>query len=380
LRAYVIVTTAISAALLAAVIAFTGFADPYRMYRSPEQRERADNFDLFLHLRLHKPHAIAALQPENMIVGTSRFASLPPDILGSPAYNAALPGSGLHEMRRMVEHAQSIRPLHRLVVELGYEMFQPGHGAPAEVYREHRLGRIAPTLPERIAGWAQRGRDGWASLLSVDALLASFTLYDDRGGGNRRYLPDGTWYMYRDGGSSLIGYAYEVRFMRDTFSGSGATRDYQEFRRLLAFTRDHGIDTAVIIAPHHGSILDTIAATGQWDAYLAWQRETARLVASEFPEVALYGAESSATAVLEPIDTQAAHFSDGVHLSPAAGAMILQCIVAARCAPELAPVRLDNTTIEPYLAEVDRLRQRYPQANPQDYARVARWRQSPAGG
>ena len=138
-RTYLLSTTALAALLIAGIVLFTHRVDPYWLYHLQGARDDEASFDLILHLRLHKPHAIRAFKPQHLVIGSSRLAAVPPRVLGERSYNASLTHISMHEIRRMTEHAQAVQPLQSVYLGIDYQMFEQGHAAPqvyGQAYRD----------------------------------------------------------------------------------------------------------------------------------------------------------------------------------------------------------------------------------------------------
>jgi hypothetical protein len=372
-RAYLIGTLSLVAATALCVIALCFFVDPYNMYPRHNGANEDQHADLFYHLRLHKPYAMQRLQPEHLIIGSSRSARLPPHYLGQPSYNASLPGITLLEMRRMVEHAQAIRPLKSLYLGVDYYMFRKGHSALTEHFEEQRLLRVNPSLADRFGHRFQRLEDGFRSLFSVDAILDSVATLQRRETSQRRYREDGTWFS--DGSAKQPRWLFSAlnRQKFKDFTTETDALDATEFTRLLQFCRENNIATTVLISPFHGSVMNTVHLAGQWKSYLNWQRMVSKTVIRSAGEQRTVGLEHNPTIVLEPLNSSSPFFYDGVHYTDEAGRQIMACLVDKGCAAALNPEILTGDTTAPYLKRVDGLMRSYRRKNPTDYAALLRW-------
>lgn len=126
-RSYNITTLATAFLVSLCIVVFCYIADPYKLYPAVPRLSPDASIDLFYVLRLHTPYEVERIRPSRLIVGNSRSAVLPPQLLQQPgevAYNASLPGATLSELRRMVEHAHAIQPLQQVLVGLDLQMFE----------------------------------------------------------------------------------------------------------------------------------------------------------------------------------------------------------------------------------------------------------------
>ena len=373
-RAYLIGTLSIVVALAGCIIILSFVVDPYNMYPRDNDARPRQHADLFYHLRLHKPYAMQRVQPEHLIIGSSRSARLPPHYLGQLSYNASMPGITMLEMRRMVEHAHAIRPLKSLYLGVDYYMFRKGYSDLTEHFEDQRLLRLDPSMTDRFAYRFQQLEDGFRSLFSVDAIMDSVATLQGKDTSLRRYQEDGTWFS--------DGYAKQPRRLfsalnrqrMEEFTTSTDELDVTEFTRLLQFCIDNNIATTVFISPVHGSIMNTVKLAGKWKNYLNWQRLVVKTVNRMEGELRVVGLENNPDIVLQPINSTSPFFHDGVHYTEKAGKQVMSCLSdGADCELDLAPEILNRATTAPYLKQVDSLMRRYPKTNPSDYALQLKW-------
>jgi len=370
-RTYVLGTAGVALVLLAGIAIFTGRVDPFWLYTLPSDRETRRDFEVIKqYSRLHKPYAMLRYRPDQLIIGSSRVCSLSPTALGPDAYNAFQNGISMKEMRRTIEHANAIRPLQSLYIGIGHQLFLTGRQEDVGDFEDNRLLRSPLSVGDRLAFYFQVFKDAWSSLLSVDALASAVAYLNAPPLDTRYYMANGS----RHGPPSI--FAYNIVFGRITgeFRDTAQELDYEEFRSLLELTRQQRIPTQLFINPYHGSMLTAIAFNDAWDHYLDWQRAVVHLVTSEFPEIPVYGMEANAAAILEPLQAEDPFFLDGLHTSTRAGEEVVRCFTdpACRAGGLLTPLNDDN--IESYLAEVTRLLALYKERNPEDYARLQKWR------
>ena len=370
----------LAAALMLALAVCAGTLwtiDPYDLYTySPQQRGETDA-DLFWHLRLHKPYAMRRVKAEQLIVGSSRSARLSPSHLadsGTSAYNASLPGISLRELRRMVEHAHTIRPLDRVVVGLDYTMFRPGYRN--ELFVDDRLLKVNPTLLDKGRHVFQQLIDRWSSLVSVDALIDAQAAVTVAGGSQRRFFADGTWEAkvpaHRVGNPV---YSMLARQKYREFSDGGEDVELSEFEALLDFAAAHDIELVLLISPLHAIALNTIELAGKWAAYLDWQRRLLAAIDQHPVRARLYGLENNTRLITDPVAAQYPLFKDGVHYTAVVGDSVLACLNNQQdgCITGLRPQRLEGTSIDAYLTGVTLAMQSYADSHPQEYAALKRW-------
>lgn len=372
---YVSTGLATSLFLLGAIILFCLLMDPYRLYPAISQYGPEKSIDLLYHLRLHKPYRIEQLQPAHLIVGSSRAARLPTQNyqpLNGTAYNAALPGATLLELRRAVEHAHAVNPLASLIIGLDYYMFQPEQPGTAKLHIDTRWQHHQPSSMQKIRHGFQHVEDYWRSLLSVDAVADSWRTLQQDATSIQLYQGDGTWDI--GAGELTPAWLYSAlanQIYRD-FRESSDRFDTLQLRQLLAFAQREGIEVKLLLTPMQGLLLQSVYIAGGWDHYLQWQRELVNLVAQADTGAKIFGLEDNAVLVLESPENTDPLFRDGIHFTRRAGAAIMNCLTGP-CESPLQPTQLNNQNVDLYLQQVDKLRVEYLRSNPRDQNRLRRW-------
>jgi hypothetical protein len=413
-RSYTI--TALATVFLgsACIVAFNFIMDPYKLYPAVPGISPETSIDLLSVMRLHTPYAVGRVRPSVLIVGDSRSAVLPPQLLAQPgevAYNASLPGATLREMRRMVEHAHAIKPLSLVFIGVDEPMFRDirandaaqndgnsesktGTGQSEQQFaidpalqlsldsisenvipeEPHRYRKVNSSLADKWLYFYQQLEDYWRGLFSLDAIMDSWSIVLGLGSNGRAYNDDGSWNV--GGFDANIPIRNYQSMVQQTYMSSSLTKstptDMDELTKLLDFTEAERIHTILFIMPIQGLLQNTIALADAWEQYLDWQRELVNLVASRNSDTRIYGVEDRPKIVLEAIGEQENLFFDGVHITRHAGIELFTCL-AAQCGPDLQPTRLDNRSIDSYLGQVDALRKRYAQENPAVLAKARKW-------
>jgi hypothetical protein len=364
-RSYAVTALATLFLISGFITTFCFVVDPYKLFPSVPRLSPDKSIDLFYFLRLHKPYAVEQIQPQLLIVGSSRSAELPPQplqALGGIAYNAALPGTSLREMRLMVEHAQAIKPLK--FVLMGIVLF----------HEDNRYRKIDAGLMDKLLHSYQKFEDYWRSLFSVDAIVDSWRVLFGSRRSQREYHEDGTWDLisrvaatpaWRYGTLVRQSYHSEITIKNDPLA-------FTELNELLDFADANGIRLILLISPMQGLLMHTVYLAGTWENYLDWQRELVAMVAGRSSNTPIYGVEDKPRLVLEAIDAPRPLFQDGIHYTRRAGVEIITCL-AAPCDSDLQPTRLSLGSIDAYLERVDALRRQYIQANPADVAKAEKW-------
>ncbi|CAA0123791.1 Uncharacterised protein [Halioglobus japonicus] len=372
--------TSVIAGLLASICiaAFCFIMDPYKMYPSVTGLSPETSVDLLFLMRLRTSHDVEHARPSTLIVGSSRSAALPPELLRQPpdiAYNASLPGAMLRDVRRMVEHAHAIEPLKKVFIGLEMPMFHKGASEESIFPDEpQRYRKMDPSLSERWQFAQQRIDDFWVSLFSIDALTDALTLLVSKSPSKFKVDDDGTWDLESLAPKRpLLGYRsiaqdYTLRAMLAKSVGI----EFDELMELLDFTEENQISTVLLILPIQGLLMNTIEVADAWQLYLDWQRELVMQVGARHPDIEIYGVENLPMLTLEPVAASDRLFIDGVHLTRRAGIEILSCL-ADSCNTGLQPTRLDSQSINAYLDQVDAMRKQYARKNPEQVSTIPDW-------
>lgn len=378
-RRYPIITLAIFFLASIGIWVFCFIVDPYDLYPEVPGLSQERSVDLFYFLRLHKPYAVERIHPQVLIVGSSRAAGLPPqplERLGSPAYNAALPGATLREIRQMVEHAQAITPIKYLLVTLDHPMFRQGN-SDLMIYNEaNRYLKVDPSLRDRLRHLYQRIVDLWRSLYSVDAVMDSWRALFGSDRSERITQKDGTWDTNMGVAPSPVR-LYSTLCMQyydSEIAGKSSPFAFDELTELLDYADKSRIRVTLLIAPMQGLLMQTVYLAGTWESYLNWQRDLVTLVDARNSDTKIFGLEDNPQFILEALEAPDPLFRDGLHYTHKAGAQITTCL-AGPCESPLNPTLLDNHSIDSYLERVDALRTQYVRENPADIAKLRKWLQ-----
>lgn len=359
---------------LAAIAIFSLSINPYKLYPKVSGLSPEISVDVFHYLRLYKPYAIERSRPDHLIVGSSRAARLDPQPLqegGGTAYNAALPAATLPEIRRAIEHAQAINPLSSVLVGLDYYMFLPPDELAIDPGPDERWKNPDAGIIEAIAHRYQRFEDFWRSLLSVDAMIDSWSALVSTEPSPREYREDGSWNTGAHVDTKYH-YAMTLRKHDREFRNEVGPTDFEELQKLLDFTAANNIEVSLLISPMQGLLLHAAHYVGAWNTYLDWQRALVSLANKHSADAKIYGMEDNPALVLESMRAEDPFFVDGVHYKRKVGTQITRCI-GRSCDSQLRPTPLDNQSIEAYLEQVEALRGQYERAYPTELRAAHKW-------
>jgi hypothetical protein len=286
---------------LALVAAVNVAVDPYDLWRvAAFQRIAPHKPNVENHDRMHKARLVVRERPDALLVGTSRPQVMldpkSPALAGYSASNAATNGAQPYDVRRLVEHAEAVRPLKLVIYALDLLAFDEA-GTPIPEFAEGRLlvdtkGRAQPSAYVF---------DVPAAVLSLDALKASLSTarHQDR----PSYLtPRGQ----RDpafqestivkAGSQHALFALSERDYLDSYAcwslGSVDTRDplrdptkpIADLARLIDEVHAGGGELRLYISPMHARHREVIRLAGLDDADDRWRAAIGALVAHKRAE------------------------------------------------------------------------------------------------
>lgn len=372
-RVYLFRFSGVMLALAFSVITINYIIDPYDIYPDIGRHSPASKLDLVNHMRLHKPYALQQHRAEHLVIGSSRAANLPPGVLGDEVYNASLPGIWMRELRLMLEHAHAVSPLETVFIALDYYMFRKENaGKIREDLAAERLLKLTPSLRDRFAQSQQRAKDHWVSLFSIDSLVDSVLSMSSGQVPRAQYLDDGTWLDNPDKNIRWLFSFVNQKRMREFLAESGEL-DFREFEGVLDFLAANNIDATFFISPFHGSVLSSVRISGRWDNYLAWQKLVSEKVNAYDSSFRVVGIEHNPAIILEAIGSENSFFTDGMHFSPEAGRIIMECVIHGRCPNFVSAHFLNSHNTASYLRDVDSLMKAYPDENPGDFSALQRW-------
>ena len=352
--------------------------------------------------RLSKAYSICRSQPDVVILGSSRaefiFDPRHPALAKiGRAYNFALAGSGVYEMRRAIEHAYFAAGTRTAIVAMDFHMFN--------AYRERTIFQRTVmgydesrlVLSERDSCLQAYARELDLILFSAAALKESWHTVTNQGF-EIIYRRDGArdtarMDKYTLGGKNAQrnGFMGQVRaYMehvwftppsaRYCFDAESATPVMQDFREMLRFARDHGIELHLVLTPEHALIQRGIVETGLWPLYERWRRELVAAIDEEARAhpgenaVALWDFAGHDPLNAEPLpplvpayEQHMRYWYEGTHSQLEAGNLILDKILGFESDRTPVPgfgVRIDASNID---AHVERMRAemlRYADENP----------------
>ena len=105
--------------ILLSVAGFNWFINPYDIYESPViEGVNKYKSEVERHTRLSKVYQLEKLKPDAVLLASSRGLVVPDEMFtaeGMTGFNLSLTSGSTYELYRMLQHAQNVRPLKRVV-------------------------------------------------------------------------------------------------------------------------------------------------------------------------------------------------------------------------------------------------------------------------
>lgn len=357
--------------LCAAAAGVSWAVDPYRIFHTTVEGEPIEGIGPFT--RITKPYMARNIAPRVLLAGSSRaeYALVPAEaerLLGEgPAFNAALSGPNIYEVRRMIDHANGVGNVRTLVLGLDFYMFN-AQLAPQDAFSDTRLA-VTPQGARNHLGWLS---DLPLALLSIDTLEAVRKALKYRGRGDPC---QDIW--YRDG-TRLPGLleceAATNRGFRDStastlkfyLTSKTLYKDYRlspgglaHIQHVLEEAAARGQRVVLYFSPVQALHLGAIDKAGLWPLFEAWKKEVFHLAEEtreEGADIALwdFARLSPLTAVTLPPENEEpwqGAFYDSHHVRPEIGKrMMAEMLTVGEEGPEAGGARLTVSNLDKELA------------------------------
>ncbi len=301
---YCLLTLAAFIALLGFIACFNAIIDPFNMYGKVKiEGININKPTVYSRMRLYKAFEVERVQPQTIILGSSRThlgISCSHEALArleAPCYNLAFDGATAKEMYYYLHHADAVRPLKHVV--LGLDLYHASN-SPAIIrpdFDEFLL--YSDNLPH----WLRFITADLRLLTSFDMLRASIqTLRSQSKIESSWFSPDG----------QRLGEVF-FRQVQPTFVKEGARTYFDEIdqqeirdqivpaatkknvetpvnseensisyvRRIIEFCRNRNIDLRIFITPSHAHQSETSAALWGEDSLTSGKRELVKLLAND---------------------------------------------------------------------------------------------------
>jgi hypothetical protein len=375
---YLIVLLFPSVVLLVGGGVFNGMVDPYGLFSpdgSPgwnDQKAHAYHQD-----RLFKVADVTRTKPDALLIGTSRVGMGMdpghPALAEFTAYNFGLTGAKMEEVRRNLQHVQSVRDQRLVLLGLDFFMFDEASG-PYPAFRGDRLRTDANGKLQLTSYYA----DLPPALWSWEATEASLDTISDSAEGIRapRYdqgrFDDSPWEPNLAAQGHYVQFFMREKDFMQAFldfrfkDRHGRSRQLAAFADCLRDCHRNGTDLRLFIAPIHARMLEVIRACDQWAASEEWRRDLARLneeVAAEFDAEPFplwdFTGYNELTAEVVPdfmdVQTRMRYYWEGSHFRKEMGDRVMDVILDHPTPTPLPPGfgrRMDGGNVETVLSQL----------------------------
>jgi len=390
------------------VIGINALVNPFNLYDGLRIRGINDyKYRLVRHQRLSKPAEIHRLQPDCLILGTSRVQiALDPAHPGwgkCSVYNLALNRASIYESMRYYQHAAALQRPKKVVLEL-----EQIYGSQvADGFKEERLLKKADGSSNPL-WWRTHIYDIWAGLTSLEALQASwqtvFPFYQRKSAGPE----DGFW-EYTPVDAKILRQGQRILFRKTEQLAFGEVRDlgrqpdfrsatvvprgddsnrggYQYLRAILRQAYREGTEMHLIFLPQHARYWNRYLEIGRWSAFEARKRMTvfinedeARLANREpFPLWDFSGFSIYTTEPVPSIDDRVTRMQwhwEATHITKDLGNRVLDRVFGfendRRPLAQDFGVRLSARNLEAHLWATRVAGDNWRRTHPQDVAEIA---------
>jgi hypothetical protein len=391
---YIRQTLLIALLLTGCVAVGNWLANPYLMFSAPIIKGINEWITENYYKQLQfKPYQLHQIKPRSIVIGASQAGvAFNPDLLPQPAYNLAVGGSTSYMHWRLLQETIASNPsLDTVILETPFFAFNssdPANQPEQDKALENRLAidKSGNNNPLQLAYAAQ---EILSSLISWDVTRASLRMIGkqrdvaDKKRGSFIQLRNGQWIQQPPPDTStarIIENSWKKSIYNDWLpapkhiytlpdNNSNALAYYRQGLQLL-YSRH--INTSIVIAPLHASLLIALRETNLWPTFQQWKKALVTINEEEahkagkpaFPvlDYAVINEYTSENLPLDKSTARLAWFNDSMHPSPAFGDLMLQEILGGALVYGRA---MNSATIDAMLASDDSQLARYTALHPQ---------------
>lgn len=353
---------------------FNAGIDPYGVMNSPEiwglNRLKTQKFN---HVRLFKAIAVTRVEPKTLLLGSSRSdLGLDPNhpaLKGESAYNLALVGPNMYEVKRYFDHAIANQPeVKTAIVGLDFFMFNQFKNNQAD-FSETRLEKEMLMPKEFLNVTFSLG----ATRSSLETIQSSLNA-----DANFLYQPNGLRYVYENEPQRPIPEEF-ANMMGGFMERDGYYKEYELSQEFLAALRDlveiaksRDIELKLFISPAHAAQWETLRVAGLWPEFEQWKREVVKIA----PVWDFSGYNSITT---ESIDREMNYYWDSSHYRESVGDLIINRLFDYQTekVPSDFGVFIDAESVESHLQNIRRDREAWATDNPKEVRWVKQLKSTP---
>lgn len=276
---------------LAMLTGFNWFINPYDVFSSPSfEGVNSYKSEVERYTRLSKVYKIQRVKPGVMLLASSRGLVIPDSYLdesGVSGFNMSLASASTYELLRVLQHAQAIHPLKKVILALDEEF----SGAKKVNFSEERLAvNFDGSVNELLL--KQKWKDMFLSLLSFDAFRSSLRTVrkqsaDPENSNKNGYRSQrvakagGHRQMFRTMESSIFN-KYAV-FENKCIGGinNGLKPDdsaINYFEQIVDFAYANNIEMIIYFSPVHARIYEVKCMVGLWGSMERMKRNVVKTV------------------------------------------------------------------------------------------------------
>lgn len=274
------------------LVLFNWIINPYNIYRPPLLKQAKQKPLVSTHLRLAKAMAIQWKKPQYLILGSSTAETgLNPTMTAwkqGEVYNLGLSGANIYEAMRYLQHAQSIRPLKKVILAVNFFMFN--------AYVDNRNDFDESLLNVDVNNKKNPFSINhlFITLLSYDAIQASLETLKNQDK-KSAFKANGQLHLkYREEQiNSLKGYKnnflYTEHFNSSSllpppkkiFSFNNPEKDIDTMKymqQIIHLCEKKHTELILVIAPEHIRLTETYKLLGLWNLYEQWQKNLVQMI------------------------------------------------------------------------------------------------------
>lgn len=376
--------------LMALVAMLNWLVNPFSLFSPPT----IPNFNMnkpgyVEHLRLTHVYRVERLQPECILLGTSRTGrGLSPDhpaLANLGCYNLALPAISMYEMRRYLQHAQAVRPQKLAILAMDFRVFSTGPDQSG-AFSETRL-MVNSQEEKQFNFFSARLPDLTSSLISLPALRASLTTIREQGWVKDTLAANGYWEPLTDRFNHLAAFSAYTRNSARRFSDLRQNEDVfrkntEELRLMLREAYGRGTEIKLLIPPSHAWHWQTLWLSGLWPRFEAMKRQLVSINEEEalraghatYPVWDFSGTYGPALEPPAGLAQTMRWFWEPVHYKRALGDVLLSRVMGSteQDTPELTNfgVRLSSEELERHLERLRSFQQIFMESHPGDVIQI----------
>ncbi|MGB5396216.1 MAG: hypothetical protein WBN96_03640 [Gammaproteobacteria bacterium] len=278
--------------ILLCVMLFNKIVNPYDIFDSPAiAGVNLYKSEVERHTRLSKIYQVERIRPEVVLLASSRGLVVSDQLIsnnsGLVSMNLSLPSASTYELYRLMQHAQAVHPLKKVILALDEEITN----TVQKNYSEDRMMVDANGLVN-TGKWLQKWRDVFYSLLSGDGLSSSIRtirkqkmdpdrLNLDNYYSERIFNAGGHRQLFRNMEASILhGHSRESDdCINDVTDASGSSNERViYFQKIVELAYRNNIELVIYISPVHARYYEAKCLVGEWKNIENMKRNVVRIV------------------------------------------------------------------------------------------------------